>query len=143
MPSFSRETSVDFWYRVDQERKSLLEPGGADRAALIVPKPHHHQLVRRNDERGLAACAAHVVRLRRRRKYPVPIDPKETTVDWTVVRFPGWCQRAHELRIALRQNPLAVPDAVLQIEITEASPVTRGQELVPLGEKVPEGIRFE
>ena len=43
-------------YRLHQEREGLLEPLGADRAALVVSEAHHDEVVRRDDQRRLCLC---------------------------------------------------------------------------------------
>jgi hypothetical protein len=45
------------------------------------------------------------------------IDPEEGAVDWALIGFPGRRDRAYELGISFGENALAVPDAVLQVEI--------------------------
>src|SRR5205814_141722 len=49
---------------------------------------------------------------------------------------------AHERYETLRQDPLAVPDAVLQIQVAEPRPVAPGSELVPLREEIPVRVRL-
>src|SRR6266850_5044295 len=109
---------------VHQERECLLESGGPHRAALEVSEAHNHELVRRNDQRGLAARTGHVIRLFRDRERTVPVDPKEAAVDGTLVGFPRWRQCAHKLRVPFGQNPLAVPDTILKIEVAKTRPIT-------------------
>src|SRR5262249_36836466 len=67
----------------------------------------------------------------------VTVDPEEGAVDRTLVGFPCGSKRAYELGVAFGKNPLAVPDAVLEIKIAEARPIAPTSELVALGEKIP------
>src|SRR6185436_336775 len=62
--------SVPLRYRVHQERECFLEPGRAHRAALEMSEPHHDEVVRGDDQRGLPTGARHVVRLLGNRKRP-------------------------------------------------------------------------
>ena len=85
----------------------------------------------------LPADARHVERVLRRRECAVAVDPEEAAVDRPLVRRPRRRERADELHVALRQDALAVPHAVLQIEVREARPVAARAELVAVREEVP------
>src|SRR5262249_17785859 len=93
--------------------------------------------MRWNDQGPLPARSRHVIRLLGHREAAVPVDPEEGTIDRTLVSFPRGSKRAHELGVAFGKNPLAVPDAVLEIKIAEARPIATAGELVALGEKIP------
>src|SRR5262249_28340395 len=75
-------------------------------------------------------------------KVALPINPEEAAVNGTIVRFPRRGHRADELDVALRQNSLAIPNTTLKIETSEAMPVASRHQIVSLGEKIPERIRF-
>ena len=68
----------------------------------------------------------------------VAVDPEESAaVDGPPIRLPRGRQGPHELDVALGQKPLAVPDAVLKIEVAKPRPVAARGELVALGQEVP------
>jgi hypothetical protein len=48
------------------------------------------------------------------------VDPEEGAIERTFVGRPGGRQRADEFRVTFRENALAVPNAVLKIEIAES-----------------------
>src|SRR5215475_10829505 len=98
---------------------------------------------RGDDQRRLPARSCHVIRIPRDRKASVTIEPEESAVDRTPVRGPGGRERADELGIALRENALAVPHAVLEIEIAKPGPVAPRAELVALPEKISERVGFD
>src|SRR5262245_53192237 len=137
------------------DRSPLLPPGHglheegerpcetlvARSVALEVTEPHHHEVVGRDDERRLAARAGHVIGLFRHGELPKAVDPEEAAVDGALVLLPGGRDGAHELRVALGQDALAVPDTVLQVQVAQPRPVAPRGELVALREEVPEGVR--
>src|SRR5262249_1916301 len=90
-----------------------------------------------NDQGHRPAGSRHVVRLFGHREAAVAINPEEGAVDRTLVGFPCGSKRTHELGVAFGKNPLAVPDAVLEIKIAEARPIATAGELIALGEKIP------
>src|SRR5271154_4826350 len=99
--------------------------------------------MRRHNHRCLAAGARHVVRISRNGILTKTIDPKEPTIDRTLVRYPRRCRRIDELSVAFGQNAFAVPDTVLKIKIAEPRPAAAGTDFVALPQKIAERIRFD
>src|SRR5271156_5271342 len=95
--------------------------------------------MRRHNHRCLAAGARHVVRISRSGILTKTIDPKEPTIDRTLVRYPRRCRRTDELSVAFGQNAFAVPDTVLKIKIAEPRPVAAGTDFEPCPRKLPNG----
>src|SRR2546422_68505 len=137
-----RFASVLSRYRFHQKPECLLETGRARHTALEMSKAHDDQLVGRDDQRGLATGPSHVVRLLGNRERAVAVYPEEAAVNGTLVGFPGRRHLAHELDVPLGQYPLAVPHAVLQIEVAETRPVACRHEIVSLSQKVAERVRL-
>jgi hypothetical protein len=121
-----------FWHRLDQQRERLVEACGPGRFASVVPETHHDEIVRGNHQRRLPASARHVIRIDRDWISPVAIEPKESSIDRSMVRSPGGCNRADEFGITLRENALTVPDATLKKEVAKPRPVAPGPNLIPL-----------
>src|SRR5579862_3455699 len=80
------------------------------------------EVVRRDDEGRLPPGSGHVVGLLGNREGPVPIQPEEAAVDGHPVRLPCGGDGAHEPYEALGQDPLPVPDPVLEVQVPKARP---------------------
>src|SRR5437870_5061705 len=100
-----------------------------------MTEPHDNQIVRRDDHRPLPARARHVISFFGHRIPAVAVDPKEGAINRALVGFPGRRKRAHELRESFGQYALAVPYAVLKIQIAEARPIAPRRELISLREE--------
>src|SRR3954453_21772680 len=123
---------VCFWYRLDQQRERLVEAGGAGRLASVVPQAHHHQIVRGDDQRRLAAGTRHVVSIGGHRISSIAVQPKEGPIDRSFVRRPGGRKRADELGIALWEHAFTVPDTIRQKQVAKPRPVAPGANLIAL-----------
>jgi len=99
-----------FWHRLDQQRERLAEACGAGSFASIVPETHHDKIVRGNHQRRLPAGAHHVIRIARDWISPAAVEPKESSIDRSIVRDPGGRNRADKFGIALWENALTVPE---------------------------------
>src|ERR1700730_242776 len=141
--SIRRPRHLCFRYRFHQQRKCFVETCGAGSFTSIVPEAHHDEIMRRNYQSGLPAGARHVIRVSRDRISPVAVEPEEGSIDRTLVGVPGGRDRADELGISFRKNALAVPDAVLKIEIAKPRPIAPGGDLIALSEKISERIGFD
>src|SRR5262245_10645402 len=99
--------------------------------------------MRGDDQNVLPTDSRHIVRILRRWKGVVAVQPKETAIDRPTVGFPRGCKRAYKLNETLWQNPFAVPDAVLQVKIRDACPIASCAEFVTMGQKIPVRVRFD
>ena len=99
--------------------------------------------MRGDDQRGLPARPGHVVGVARHGERARGVEPEEAAVDRPAVGLPGGGDGADELGPALRQDPFAVPHAVLQVEVAEPGPVAGRGELVPLQKIVAVGVGLE
>src|SRR5262249_20270881 len=99
--------------------------------------------MRGNNQHLLAARAVHVVRLLRHWEGTVPIDPKKTTVDGSLVLLPRGGNGTYEFDVPLRQDPLTIPHAVLKIQVAKANPIPCGHEIVSLCQQIPEWISLD
>src|SRR3972149_9695500 len=124
-------------HRLHQKRERPPESLFSRRRAFEVSEANHDEIVRGDDDRGLPSRARHVVCLFGNRKRLGPIDPEEPAVDRPSVRRPRRSDGAHELRVAFGKDPLADPDAVLEIQIPEPRPAPSRPELLSLKEEVP------
>src|SRR5258707_5780225 len=143
LSSSSRHSASMFRYCFHQQCEGLFETSRSRDAPLIVSQAYHHELIRGNDQCSLTARAGHVVRLLWNGKCALPVYPKEAAVNGTVVGIPCRRQRAHELHETVGQNALAVPNAVLKIKVSQASPVASRHEVVALREKISKRIGFD
>jgi hypothetical protein len=115
-----------FRHRLDQQRERLAETRGAGRFASIVPETHHDQIVRGNHQHRLPAGARHVIRIARDWISPVAVEPKESSIDRSIVRGPGGRNRADTItRIWVRAWA-----STARYQIGGISP---GQKMQPLG----------
>src|SRR6516164_2550313 len=130
-------------HRFHQERECLSETGDAGFFTFRVSHAHDNQIVRRHDQGYLAAGTRHVVGVPWYRKHPRTIYPEEGPIDRAPVGFPGRRNRAHEFDIAIWEDPLTFPHAVLQIEVAETRPVAARPQFVSLAQEIPEWIRFD
>src|SRR6266536_6009094 len=104
----SEAPSVSFGHGLHEERKGLpeaLSPGGCP---FVMTQTHDHQVMRRNDKRGLAARTVHVVCLPGHWKRAGAVDPEEGSVNRAIVSLPCRSQSTDELGVPLGQNPLSV-----------------------------------
>jgi hypothetical protein len=101
-----------------------------------VAEPDDDQVVRGDDHRVLPARPGHKVGLTRHRELVVAIEPEEAAVDWAPVGLPRRRERADKFDEALRQDPLTIPDSILQVEVTEPRPVPSRGKFVTLGQEV-------
>src|SRR5260370_41722417 len=86
-----RFASLPPWHRLHKKRESLLEALVSRFAALVVSQAYHNEVVRRDDQGGLAARTRHVERLLGHRIRTVAIDPEVAAINWALVSFP--CRR--------------------------------------------------
>src|SRR5688572_5971388 len=117
-------------YRFHEKRKGSVEGLGTGGFAFEVPHPHDDEVVRWDDQGRLAASTVHEVRVPGHGQRAITIDPEERAVNGTLIRFPRWCHRADEFDVPFRQNPLAVPNAILEVQITQAGPVSCRRQFV-------------
>src|SRR5205823_6743800 len=123
-------------YRRDEQRQRLLQTLRADGRATVVSLSHHYEIMGWNDQGELATRTGYEVGVPRNGPGAVPVDPEEPAVDWPTIGCPCRSHGADEPHEPLRQNALAVPDAVLEVEIPEPRPVARRGEVVSLREEV-------
>src|ERR1700686_1595995 len=101
-----------------------------------MPKPYDNQIVRRNDHGVLAAGARHVVSVSGHGKSAVAVDPEKAAINGPAVGDPSRRQSADELDESLREDPMPIPYAVLQIQIAQARPIARAGKIVDLSEHI-------
>src|SRR5467141_1876282 len=138
-----RCASLPPWHGLHKKRESPLEALVSRFAALVVSQTYHNEVVRRDDQSGLAARTRHIERLLGHGILAVAIDPEEAAINWALVSFPGRRQRTDKFDVPVGQNPLTVPDSILKIEIPQPGPVPRRRELVPLRQKISKRVRFQ
>src|SRR5713226_2837184 len=138
-----RCASLPPWHGLHKKRESLLEALVSGFAALVVSQTYHNEVVRRDDQSGLAARTRHIERLLGHGILAVAIDPEEAAINRALVSFPGRRQRTDKFDVPVGQNPLTVPDSILKIEIAKAGPVPRRRELVPLRQEISKRVRFQ
>src|SRR5260370_42488385 len=88
--------SGSFRHRLHEERKGLPKALGPGRCPFVMTQTHHDQVMRWNNQRGLAARAVHVVCLSGHRKRAGAVDPEEGSVNRALVSLPGGGQRTYE-----------------------------------------------
>src|SRR4029453_1946260 len=68
---------------------------------------------------------------------PISIHPEESaSIDWPSIGLPRGRDRLDVLHVAFGQQPLAVPDTILKVEVTQSCPVARGDHLVALAQEI-------
>ena len=137
-----RPALVSLRHCLHQKRERPSETYSTGIAALVVSKAHHDEIVRWDDQCGLAPCACHVICVPRYRKRSVTVDPEEAAVDRALVGLPCGRKCAYKLDVPFRENLLAIPNAILKIQISKTCPVASGSQFVALPEKVSKRIRF-
>src|SRR6266853_729676 len=137
-----RCASLPPWHGLHKKRESPLEALVSRFAALVVSQTYHNEVVRRDDQSGLAARTRHIERLLGHGILAVAIDPEEAAINRALVSFPGRRRRTDEFDEPLGQDLLPVPDSILKIEIAKAGPVPRRRELVPLRQEISKRVRF-
>src|SRR6266571_2675012 len=137
-----RPALVSLRHCLHQKRERPSETYSTGIAALVVSKAHHDKIVRWDDQCGLAPCACHVICVPRYRKRSVTVDPEEAAVDRALVGLPCGRKCAYKLDVPFRENLLAIPNAILKIQISKTCPVASGSQFVALPEKVSKRIRF-
>src|SRR5277367_440636 len=99
-----------------------------------MSEAHHYQIVRGYDHRVLTAGARHVIGVLGNRQSAITIDPEEAAINGSRIGNPRRSQSAHEVDEPFRKNSLAVPDAVLKIQVPEPRPVACRCEVISLRE---------
>src|SRR5437763_171628 len=120
------------------EERGASPPGRlAGRFATVLADAHNHEVMRGHAPRALPGDTNHRVGVPRQRLAAVAVDPEEApAVHGTPVGHPGRGEGAHVAHIAARERALAVPDAVLHVEVPEPRPVAGGDRLGALGAAV-------
>src|SRR5947199_8288761 len=119
-------------HRFHKECQGVLETFEAGDLTFVVSQTHYDQLVRRKNQRVLAPDTSHVVGAPGQGKQAVSIDPEEPAIDRTMIRGPSGSHRTDELHEPRWQDSLAVPHAVLQVEIPQACTVPCGRQHVTM-----------
>src|SRR5207245_3242116 len=120
-----RCASLPPWHGLHKKRESLLEALVSGFAALVVSQTYHNEVVRRDDQSGLAARTRHIERLLGHGILAVAIDPEEAAINRALVSFPGRRQRTDTFDVRIRQNPIAAPNSMMKLEIPQLCPVPR------------------
>src|SRR5262249_55310194 len=119
-PARQSGRSASRFYRRDDSRQRLIERLRARGRAALMPHANDHQIVRWHDEGVLAARAVHEIRVARQVPLAFAVDPEQAAVLAPPPRRRG---RADEGRPAFRQQTLAVPHAVPEIQQSQPRPV--------------------
>src|SRR5499427_2021382 len=96
--------------------------------------------MRWDDHRLLASGTRHEIGAPRDWVRAIAVNPEKATINRAMVGRPRRRDCADEFHEALGQDPLAVPEAILKVEIAKPRPVARGGEFVSLHKEVAERV---